>query len=247
MRGVNIGRVLRFQIKDAAVAVQPEIEGVRVRTPVELKSSRLFKGMVAKWFRAPPSSDSAAATHLAGSSEGHGAVAANHEPGQRPWVAWTPARRTWSAGPWPNAELKQLLETLSGRSEQRTRRGLTASLKRSAEGLRRRRRAGADRIVKRLVRWPKADSVARPRPFLEVWRVCWGGSTAERHVGAGRRAAVQPDRLPPPVNQTSVTSPFGDDIKNPRKYLKIGVFCCARSALRPPLAGLGESRLLALA
>src|SRR3972149_4048993 len=52
MRGVNIGRVLRFQIgKEGSVAVQLEIEGeygVPADSHVELKSSGILGGMVAE-------------------------------------------------------------------------------------------------------------------------------------------------------------------------------------------------------
>ncbi len=243
MRGVNIGRVLRFQIgKNGSVAIQLEIEGeygVPADSHVELKSSGLLGGMVAEVV--PGVSDKRLRTGdaLAGSSEeGMGAVAtriASQAETALGRVDTLLSKDMIDQVHGSSAELKQLLETLSAAvKEQRTEvAGLTASLRRSAQGLEKTATGPElDRIVKRLdTVAERADSVAAS---LDRSSKSMEGVLGRIERGEGTLGKLSKDELlyknlsdaAATINQTSAnTSRLVDDIrKNPRKYLKISVF-----------------------
>ena len=145
MRGVNIGRVLRFQIDpNAGVAIRLEIEGeyeVPADSQVELKSSGLLGGMVANVMPGTSDQRLRGGDTLAGSSEeGMGAVAtriANQAEATLGRVDSLLSKDMIDQVHGSSAELRRLLGRLSAAvREQRTEIGdLTASLKRSAQGL----------------------------------------------------------------------------------------------------------------
>jgi len=243
MRGVNVGRVLRFQIgKDAAVAIELEIEGeygIPADSQVELKSSGLLGGMVANVMPGTSEQRLRGGDTLAGSSEeGMGAVAtriANQAEATLGRVDALLSKDMIDQVHGSSAELRQLLETLSAAvKEQRTEiGGLTASLKRSAQGLEK-SAAGPelDRIVKRLdAVTEKADSVAAS---LDRSSKSMEGVMGRIDRGEGTLGKLSKDELlyknlseaAATMNQTSANiSRLVDDIrKNPRKYLKISVF-----------------------
>jgi len=243
MRGVNVGRVLRFQIgKDAAVAIELEIEGeygIPADSQVELKSSGLLGGMVANVMPGTSEQRLRGGDTLAGSSEeGMGAVAtriANQAEATLGRVDALLSKDMIDQVHGSSAELRQLLETLSAAvKEQRTEiGGLTASLKRSAQGLEK-TAAGPelDRIVKRLdAVTEKADSVAAS---LDRSSKSMEGVMGRIDRGEGTLGKLSKDELlyknlseaATTMNQTSANiSRLVDDIrKNPRKYLKISVF-----------------------
>ncbi len=243
MRGVNIGRVLRFEIgKDGAVAVQLEIEGeygVSADSHVELKSSGILGGMVAEVV--PGTSDKRLRTGdtLSGTSEeGMGAMAtriAGQAEATLGRVDSLLSKEMIEQVHGSSAELKALLTALSATVKEQRREiaSLTESLNRSAQGLEK-TAAGPEleRIVKRLDGVAeKADSVAasldRSSKSMEgvLGRIDRGEGTLGK-LSRDEQLYKNLSEAAATMNQTSANiSRLVDDIrKNPRKYLKISVF-----------------------
>lgn len=243
LRGVNIGRVLRFQIdRSGSVAIQLEIEGeyqVPADSHVELTSSGLLGGMVAEVVSGSSEKVLRNGDTLSGTSE-EGLEAMATRIGSKAEQALgrvdsllSPAMIEQVHG--SSAELKQLLGTLSATVEEQ--RGelaaVTASLRRSSEGLEKSATGPEiDRIVKRLdAVAERADSLAasldRSSKSLEsvLGRMERGEGTLGK-LSQDEALYKNLSEAAATMNQTSGNiSRLVDDIrKNPRKYLKISVF-----------------------
>ncbi len=243
MRGVNIGRVLRFQIgKEGSVAIQLEIEGeypVPADSHVELKSAGLLGGMSADVV--PGTSDQMlkSGDTVAGLSEEGMVAMATRIAGQAEntlgRVDTLLSKEMIADVHGSSSELKRLLDNLSAAvKEQRTEiASLTASLRRSSEGVEKAASGPElERIVKRL------DSVAErsDKVVASLDRTTQSMETVLTRIenGEGTLGKLSKDETlyknlseaAATMNQTSSNiSRLVDDVrKNPRKYLKISVF-----------------------
>ena len=242
MRGVNIGRILQFEISQQDVRVRLEIEGeyrIPADSRVELKSAGLLGGMVAdvmpgastKKLRngdALPGATATAlmstATAIADSTQ----VVLDRVKATLTEETVTGIKKTVASAEKGSAEMDALVKDLRGlTAEQRVElKTLTASLRRAAEGVEKAAtRPELERAIARLdsltAEMEKASgSLSRASASLETVL-----GRMERGEGTLGKLSKE-DALYKNLNQASENlSRLLEDLrKNPKRYVKLSLF-----------------------
>ncbi len=242
MRGVNVGRVMGFEISQQGVTIRLEIEGeylIPADSKVQLKSAGMLGGMVAEILPGASAQRLRYGDKLAGSAEEPVMTATQRLIDQAGGAIGRADKllsdRLIGDLHESGAELRSLLKTLSTTvAEQKTElKQLEASLKRNSEGLER-SLAGPEleRAAKRLDEI--TERASRVAASLER-----SGKSAEEMLGRLERGEgtlgklTKDDVLYKDVSGavksiqqagTDVSTLVADVRKNPKKYLKFSVF-----------------------